>query len=1035
MSQQPFNSDGGFSTTGNIAANYILGNGSQLTGVASSYGNADVAVFLADYGSNTVSTTGNITAGNFVGAGTNVDIVAGAYDWAFDNTGNLTAPGIITANTFVSNAFNVVTAGNLFISSQYGLGTTGTILEDNGTLELVGGGANGCVVVGWNSTYGTGLGPVSQIYFNPVGSSGNAVLTTGNIAGTSYNWTFDNNGTLILPNNTVIKDTSDAALAIGVNAGTGGSSAISIGTFAGNTNQSYNGIAIGGSAGANAQGGGAMAIGLNAGYDQQGPGAIAIGSAAGQYSQGELAVAIGPNAGTNNQASRSIILNASDITLDTAIANSFSVNPVRNDTGNTTNALYYNTSTYEITYGPAGGAGSYGNANVAAYLPTYSGNLANLGGDVNTSGNVSASGNVTAGGGAYFIGDGSLLTNLPSGGSYGNANVSAFLGAYGSNTVSTTGNITSGNIIATANVLGNGYARLTGSFDESQASTAGLYLGYAGGTARIMFGTGNTSQTFEIDNDGGNLRFYQPGSTKAILTSGGVFSAAGNVTGANLTTASNVAFTANAGQINFNTGAFISGNANSITRDGSIVLSPYTGAGSTFPGVVIGGAGRLLAPNGSVHQIFNTSDVTTQVASKITVGTVSTSTSTGALQVSGGVGVTGNIYVGGNTTTGNNAIVAGVTGTLLANSTASFFANVNSYTQITYQNRSTGADATADFILTADNGNDSVNYSDFGIINSGYDNSTPTNSLGNIVFAADTYLYAQGNVGNTSQAGGNLAIGTSTAGKTVKIFAGGVTSNAIVANISNTGIAVTGAVSATGNITAQNFIGNISITGNVTGTSSNVTLVAGSYSTVFDNTGVATFPGFVKAVELTSTNSVGNEGGQINLAIPAANTTLGGTTVTVDVYQNQLRFFEGSANAKGAYIDLSSCANGVGTNLVNRASIIAAANTKVTLNNITAQVGGSPTRLYIGTVTSNLTVAGDSQTMTSGSLAVGSWINVPIVTGAGNEFAMSGALTSNGDTAILSLIDQGTGTGMWRITGMIANTTANLYGVTIERLV
>jgi hypothetical protein len=50
-------------------------------------------------------------------------------------------------------------------------------------------------------------------------------------------------------------------------------------------------------------------------------------------------------------------------------------------------------------------------------------------------------------------------------------------------------------------------------------------------------------------------------------------------------------------------------------------------------------------------------------------------------------------------------------------------------------------------------------------------------------------------------------------------------------------------ISTTGNITAGNFVGNISLIGNVTGTTANVTLVAGVYSTVFDNTGLATFPG------------------------------------------------------------------------------------------------------------------------------------------------------------------------------------------------
>jgi hypothetical protein len=65
-----------------------------------------------------------------------------------------------------------------------------------------------------------------------------------------------------------------------------------------------------------------------------------------------------------------------------------------------------------------------------------------------------------------------------------------------------------------------------------------------------------------------------------------------------------------------------------------------------------------------------------------------------------------------------------------------------------------------------------------------------------------------------------------------------------------------GNVTATGNVTAQNFIGNISITGNVTGTSSNVTLVAGAYSTVFDNTGNLTLPGNTFAVNYANNTPV-----------------------------------------------------------------------------------------------------------------------------------------------------------------------------------
>ena len=103
------------SATGNVTGNYILGNGSQLTGIAASYGNANVATFLAAYGSNTISTSGNVTAGNIIGninitgnvqgTSSNVTLVAGAYSWTFDNTGNLQSNLSLTgANITINNA-------------------------------------------------------------------------------------------------------------------------------------------------------------------------------------------------------------------------------------------------------------------------------------------------------------------------------------------------------------------------------------------------------------------------------------------------------------------------------------------------------------------------------------------------------------------------------------------------------------------------------------------------------------------------------------------------------------------------------------------------------------------------------------------------------------------------------------------------------------------------------------------------------------------------------------------------------------------
>ena len=577
--------------------------------------------------------------------------------------------------------------------------------------------------------------------------------------------------------------------------------------------------------------------------------------------------------------------------------------------------------------------------------------------------------------------------------------------------------------------------RTAGTYNWNFDNTGNLVLpgntftvNYANGTQVSIGGGGNSSSiangnsNVSVATANGNVTVASAGNTIMTVTGTGA-----NVTGyTNITgnvTAGNVVFAANAGQVAFNTGAYISGNANSISRDGSIILQPYTGNGSNFAGVVVGGAGRLISPNGGVFQIFNAADVTFQVATKVTVGTAATTPAAAAVIVTGGIGASG------TSTTGVGSLLTGPTFTPLANTVAGFNSNVNSYTQVTLQNKSNGADATTDYVLTADNGSDTVNYGDFGIINSGYDANTPTNSLGNIVYAADTYLYAQGNTGNSSQSGGNLAIGTTVPGKNVKIFAGGVNSSSIIANISNTGIAVNG------NVTATNFSGNISITGNVTGTSPNVTLVAGSYSTVVDNTGNITAPstGYLMGGTLRSTNSSGNEGGELQLAL-APNATISGNTISIDNYINRIRIFEGGGNARGVYIDLSKAPDGVGGELMWKASGVVNAGVDVTLGNLKARIPTSGNRsLQVSTVTGTYSVFGSGVYYAGG--AGGATINgstplsittTPAYLAAGLNFSAAGY------TDTWNLYDPGNSIG-WRITLVIGVSYANNM-ISIERL-
>jgi|688.fasta_scaffold00004_149 hypothetical protein len=72
--------------------------------------------------------------------------------------------------------------------------------------------------------------------------------------------------------------------------------------------------------------------------------------------------------------------------------------------------------------------------------------------------------------------------------------------------------------------------------------------------------------------------------------------------------------------------------------------------------------------------------------------------------------------------------------------------------------------------------------------------------------------------------------------------------------------------------------------------------------------------------KLTVNAAGGDEGGEILLGKAITNTTLAGDGVTIDVWQNRLRFFEQGGNARGAFLDISTLANGVGTNLLGTAA-------------------------------------------------------------------------------------------------------------------
>ena len=148
---------------------------------------------------------------------------------------------------------------------------------------------------------------------------------------------------------------AESSIAIGERSGetNQGNSSIAIGDKAAFQNQAAYSIAIGENAGGQDQADNSIAIGKDAGSQNQGQKAIAIGDGAGKFNQGEGAIAIGYYAGyPTGQAAGSVIINGGTDAAgfnNTTTQNALFINPVRNV--NNSNILMYNADSKEFTYG------------------------------------------------------------------------------------------------------------------------------------------------------------------------------------------------------------------------------------------------------------------------------------------------------------------------------------------------------------------------------------------------------------------------------------------------------------------------------------------------------------------------------------------------------------------------------------------------------------------------------------------------------------------------------------------------------------
>lgn len=214
---------------------------------------------------------------------------------------------------------------------------------------------------------------------------------------------------------------------------------------------------------------------------------------------------------------------------------------------------------------------------------------------------------------------------------------------------------------------------------------------------------------------------------------------------------------------------------------------------------------------------------------KIDINTPSTSSTTGALVVDGGVGIAGDVNIAGDLDVNGTVDFSGVTVLPIGSNANTFLAtltnpvvvvdtNLNDYAQIAFQNRSAHADASTDFIAYTNNGNDSAGYIDMGITSSAFNDPAFT-----ITGAGDGYIFMVGATGGADK--GNLVLATGSTGSQNKIIfaAGGLSSNdsqMVITPGTNVHIEIptastsptTGALTVVGGVGIQ---GDVNIQGNI----------------------------------------------------------------------------------------------------------------------------------------------------------------------------------------------------------------------------
>jgi hypothetical protein len=653
-------------------------------------------------------------------------------------------------------------------------------------------------------------------------------------------------------------------------------------------------------------------------------------------------------------------------------------------TGNITTGGFYFGDGSQLT----GITTDYSNANVAAFLPTYSGNISagNIavvnsitGANITASGQISATGDISTQGnlrtlGAqgnivgpnyvsanFFVGDGSLLTNVTSTGNYSNSNVTSLLAAFGSNTISTTGNITSGYL------FGNG-SQLTGIAASYGNANVATFLANFGSNTIVT--NGNIT--------GGNII----GNGQSLT----------NLPGANVTgTVANATFATTAG---------------SATTATDAAQANYANIANSVSGANVTGSVAQANVANTANSVAG-GNVSGQVANALVAGTVYTAaqpniTSVGTLTVvntTGNVSATGNI-TGGNLAIGNNTNIGGnlsVVGTIFGTFAGNISGNLvvpGSNTDVLFNNQG-NAGASTNFRFDSATNTMLLN----GTANVGSLNSTGNVSGSNIIGNGS---------GLTNLTGANVvgAVANATQADTANV-ANSVAGGNVTGQVANALVAGTVYTNAQPNITSVGTLTSLSVSGNVVGGNLNTAgNVSGSYILgdgsqltnlpvqpgTYGNANVATF--------------LANFGS--NTVVTTGNISGGNLTATGVVYTSQIE--------SNTSLDLNS-----------PSEINANGNLRVGDNNTNTQIATHGAADLLIT-----THAGDAN---QGNIRLynGASGNIDVTTNGTGKINLNGAVfTNDGITAtgnIQGANINGNGSGLSSITG--ANVTGSVAQATV----